>query len=331
MSLEDKRIHLLEKLEEYRESKVLLYVAGNRPGFETVIQFDALDHLTRHLEIMSHGEKIPRLSLFLYTRGGDILAAWNIVNLLREYCDFLEVIVPAIAHGAGTLICLGSSRIVMTKRSSLSSIDPMITTPLNPLVSDRPGNRMPVSVKVLNGYIQFVKDGFGVKDERALAAIINTLSDKIHPLVLGEAYLEWTQIQKHVRELLGYHLPKTNKIISEEILKHFLEESGSINHIINLSEAKKIGLNVEEAINNDRDLINAVLVNVIRDLQLNEPFDPIQILNGKQTTNITATRATIQSVDGGVVSYVTDARIELNDKDENDIVKIIREYEGWRF
>lgn len=64
---------------------------------------------------------------------------------------------------------------------------------------------------------------------------------------------------------------------------------------------------------------------------MNEPFDPIQILNGKQTTNITAKRATIQSVDGGVVSYVTDARIELNDKDENDIVKIIREYEGWRF
>ncbi len=51
--------------------------------------------------------------------------------MLRMFCDELEVIVPARARSAGTLMCLGADKVVMTKQATLGPIDPSLTGPLN--------------------------------------------------------------------------------------------------------------------------------------------------------------------------------------------------------
>jgi len=83
---------------------------------ETQIHQEVLDMFADHLDAPFPAKKI---SLILYTRGGDTLAAWNLVNLIRMYCDKLEVIVPSKARSSGTLICLGADTIVMTKQATL--------------------------------------------------------------------------------------------------------------------------------------------------------------------------------------------------------------------
>src|SRR5689334_10093594 len=51
------------------------------------------------------------LDVILQTGGGDIDAAFLITKILREHSQDVSVIVPLFAKSAGTLICLGASRI----------------------------------------------------------------------------------------------------------------------------------------------------------------------------------------------------------------------------
>ena len=99
-----RRKRLLRDIGRNRDSVSLLYVTGDRPGWETQVSSDAVEFFIDHLDRIGQTRKI---SLILYTRGGDALAAWNIVNLLRQFCDEFELIVPRKALSAGTLIALG--------------------------------------------------------------------------------------------------------------------------------------------------------------------------------------------------------------------------------
>lgn len=66
------------------------------------------------------------LSLLLHTPGGVTNAAESIVDYLRSKFDDIEVIVPAFAMSAGTMIALSSNRIVMGRQSQLGPIDPQM-------------------------------------------------------------------------------------------------------------------------------------------------------------------------------------------------------------
>lgn len=330
MRLNDERCQKIIELQKRRGSKVLLYVTGDRQGWETQIHQEVLSYLAGHLDIMSGDEKLPKLSLILYTRGGNTLAAWSIINLIRQYCDYLEVIVPSKAHSAGTLICLGSSKIVMTKQSTLSPIDPTIKTPLNPPVPFMQGETMPISVEAINGYKELVKSEFGITEDRALAEVVKILSEKIHPLVLGEVYRARAQIQMLARKLLRFHLPEGNDEAIDHIVDFLCKDSGSHDYTINLEDAKKMGLNVEEAKDEDREIINAIFANIAKDLQLNVPFNPKELLNGQESVDFLVKRAVIQSVQGGVISFVTDANMVLVNNDGVSNLQVNRNFEGWK-
>ena len=66
------------------------------------------------------------LTLVLHTPGGQTNAAETIVAYLRSKFDDIEVIVPALAMSAGTMITLSALRIVMGRQSQLGPIDPQL-------------------------------------------------------------------------------------------------------------------------------------------------------------------------------------------------------------
>lgn len=105
---------LISELEKTRNSKVILYVTGDRPGWETQISSDAFDSFVDHLDAIGVVDKI---SLVLYTRGGNTLAGWSLVNLVKQFCSELEIVIPHKCHSTGTLIALGAHKLVMTKTS----------------------------------------------------------------------------------------------------------------------------------------------------------------------------------------------------------------------
>ncbi|MGI9338479.1 MAG: SDH family Clp fold serine proteinase [Gammaproteobacteria bacterium] len=281
----------------------MAYITGDRPGLEAKIATDVVDHFSFHLDSINVVEKI---TLFLYTRGGDTLAAWSLANLLRLFCNELEVVVPSKCHSAGTLMALGTDRIVMTKQAMLGPIDPSITTPLNPKVDDNPNSpaRASVSVEAIKGYIQLTKEELGIKDDESLAKILAALSDKVHPLVLGQVIRTSGQIKMLAERLLRYQVKDEKQ--RKKIVGFLSTETGSHDYTINRREALGLGLNIEKPDEKLYLLIKQIYEDIREELCLTEAYDPNLLVGEKERVDYAHARGLVESVEGGTHRFVSE-------------------------
>lgn len=316
------RIDFYKNIEEEFNSKLLVYVTGDRPNMSSRIAQDAIDLFIRHLEKIGN---CKRLSLYLYTRGGDTAAAWNIVNLLRMYCDELQVIVPHKAHSAGTIICLGANEIIMTKQATLSPIDPSITTQLNPSLPGT-GELIPISVEAVKGYLEFAKKELGIEDDDALAKIYIKLSESIHPLVIGEAFRSKDQIKMIAGKLLKPQIKNEDDI--KQIIAFLCSESGGHDYTINRREAEKdLKLPVKKPSEEQYNLIKAVYDDISSELMFEDPFNPLAI-NGAYAGR----RSLLESLSGGSDYFITEGSISrMQDKATGqNLISDNIIFQGWR-
>jgi hypothetical protein len=162
---------IYKQIEEERSTKVLVYITGDRRGIETQISTDCIDLFVDFLDQIGPTKK---LSLILHTNGGETLAAWRLVNLLRIFCDELEILIPMKSLSAGTLLCIGADRLIMTKQAALGPIDPSVNSPLNPQISipGNPAARVPVSVENVLGYLSAAKDELQITSEQHASRIV---------------------------------------------------------------------------------------------------------------------------------------------------------------
>lgn len=65
------------------------------------------------------GKKFKRISLFLHSPGGRLETAIKIIDIIREYANHFDVIVPFMAKSAASLICLSAEKIYLTRLSEL--------------------------------------------------------------------------------------------------------------------------------------------------------------------------------------------------------------------
>lgn len=327
------RVSIYREIEDQRNSRLLVYVTGDRRGQETRIANDALDLFIRHLDPLNHCQ---RVSLYLYTQGGDVLTAWSLVNLICQYCNELEVIVPSCAHSAGTLICLGARTIVMTKQATLGPIDPSVTTPLCPAIPGAPPNaRAAVSVEAINGYIELAKEiGIGTSDY--LTTILSTLTSQVHPLVLGQVFRTRSQIRMLGRRLLSGHMSEDHKI--EKILSFLCSESGSHDYTIYRREAsERLGLNIESPDERMDTLINRAYHDIASELELHDPYDPALLLADRDQREYELRRALVESTIGGGHRFVSRGVLskitipEPGTGRPQEAFHDRRTYEGWQY
>lgn len=325
--MNSERKQLYEAIEKERNSKLLVYVTGDKAGWETQIANDATDYISDQLDKIGVVEKI---SLLLFTNGGSTLAGWNIVNLIRQFCDDFEIIVPSKARSTGTLMCLGANRIIMTKQATLGPIDPSVNTPLNPTVPNAgPQARVPVSVEAIKGFLELAKHELNLKDDKALADIFNVLADKVHPLVLGEVYRAIGQIQMLARKLLVNQVKDESKI--EKIISFLCSESGSHDYTINRREAKnELGLNVEKPSDSLYDLINRTYMSIREELQLRTSFNPESYLGADSSKEYTIKRTLIESLAGGTDCFVSEGRFAKIELPPQMGIQDQRIFEGWK-
>lgn len=314
------RAELYRALEKEFDSNILVYVTSDRPNMGAQISSDVIDYFIAHLDKIGPCEKI---SLFLYTRGGDTSAARNIVNLLRMYCEKLQVIVPHKAHSSGTIISLGANEIVMTKQATLGPIDPSLHTALNPRVAD--GGIFPVSVEAVKGYLEFAKNELEIKDSTALASIFEKLSDFVHPLVLGEVYRSKAQIQMMAEKLLLNQVTEPEKI--KKIIEFLCSESGSHDYTINRREAQnELGLNIVKPSSVQYELIKALYDNINEELLFSKPF-LITEVNGAYAVR----RCILESLVGGADYFSTEGVVVRGKMpDGQTAIQNRINFEGWR-
>ena len=303
------RIGLYKQIEAERKSKLLVYITSTRAGLETQIANDILPKFTEHLDRIGDTEKI---TLYLYTNGGNTLAAWSLVNLIRSFCKNFEVIIPANCFSSGTLICLGSDIIVMTKQATLGPIDPSVNGPFNPNVPgiNDPNAKLPVSVEFVNAYVEMAKNTFGISDSASMKDILLSLSDKIHPMTLGQVYRTRSQIQMLARKLMKWH--KLTPEQENEIIKFLCSESGSHDYSIHRGEAvEHLGLHVEKPTMDFYKVVKAVYDDIRKELELENPYNPSILLNQQNPYHYQFRRGLIESLYNGTDVYLSEGNLSI--------------------
>jgi len=285
---------LIRKIEKACSSRLIIYVTGDRQPFATRIADDIIPIFNRHLEKLDHSKKV---SLFLYTRGGDMVAPLRLVKLIRSYCNEFEVLIPYRCHSAGTMIALGADKIVMGRLGELSPVDPTTMHPYNPQDPSNPQQRLEVSVEDLNSYFLLAREMAKVKEEE-MDKVFANLVEKIHPLSLGNAYRAFRMGKMIAEKLL--EMSEEKKFSKEEIKKIVEEITSKIcihGYPITRDEAEKLGLPIEKTEGElEKDLWNLYEI-YGKEMKLGIPFHPVEFLGDKEMAEVKYVGAYIESDD----------------------------------
>ncbi|OGI29663.1 MAG: hypothetical protein A2288_00915 [Candidatus Moranbacteria bacterium RIFOXYA12_FULL_44_15] len=286
---------LIKKLEKDRKSRVILYFTGDKQPVEqfgTLIAPDVLPHFKEILEKIKHAKKI---SLVLNTNGGRLEAPWPLVNLIREYCDSFEVIIPEKALSAGTLIALGADKIVMLPYSYLSPIDPATE-----IFDDQKKQVKRIEIEDIIGYIDFAKDKIGIAEQSALAEVMKELVKEIGPTLLGSINRTHSLIRKLSLKMLYLHNGKLAEKQIKEITEHLTQKLYSHKHLINREEAKEIvgfGNIIEFGRGETKEIIDSIFLFFVELFELREEFNPLTVIGEGSKADYALTRAAICSAD----------------------------------
>lgn len=266
------RLKLLQNISRQRKAGLLCYITGDWENVSTRIAPDVTPVIFRHLEML--GEQ-PRIDLFLYTRGGDILTPWRLIQLLREYTGELGVLVPYRAYSAGTLLCLGADELLMGKMAELGPIDPSVVNAFNPQDPLNARARVPVNVEDVYSYLSLAREKAGLTGGADLAGAFTLLAERIHPLALGNVHRNYLLIRSLARKLLQLRRNPPAEEAAEAIVNHLTEKFYAHNYMITRREAAgDIGLPViYPGPGLEKDMWQ-LYEDYARELSLDEPFSP---------------------------------------------------------
>jgi len=315
---------LYERIEAERETRIVAFVTGERNGLQTQIAGDAVDPWVKILDRIG---PVKRLSLVIDTNGGQTSAAWRLINLIRSFCDELEVIIPTKALSAGTLMSLGADKIIMTKQATLGPIDPSLDNhPLSPAVTTATGQqvRIGISAEAVRGYIDEVKKD--VTEPAALAAVWTHLATQIHPVVLGEIFRLGGQIRALAANLIGNQV--ADKETQDKIIQHLCSDSGSHDYTINRRAAGDMGVKIEKPSADLYGLLTMISQSYGDELETLAPYSPLAMLAGHAQVEYRFVRGLIEST---VESYgfVSEGRFSATPAAPGNFTDQ-KTIEGWR-
>lgn len=270
----EERQALIREIEELRDSRVLVYFAGDRPLAGTQIADDVVRPMYDHLQNIDKISSSPRrLDLYLYSVGGVMETPWKIVTMLREFCDELHVVIPYKAYSSATLLAIGADKIWMTRKAELGPIDPSLTFEPSP---DRPAPFLlrDLGVEDVASYVKFLRNRAGLTDQSALAGAIGTLAEQLTPTLLGRIERIYSHIRLVARKLLSLCQPPLDEAKVTSIVEALTEKSYIHGHGIGRKEAKEIGLPIEDLSGKSEELVWDLFKNYEESLNMNTSRDP---------------------------------------------------------
>jgi hypothetical protein len=201
------------------------------------------------LEKLGHHETIY---LFIKSDGGSGQVALRLVSLLRQHCRRLVALVPLQCASAATMITLGADQIFMGPTAYLTAVDTSLNHALSPV--DRDNDRVSVSLDELTRVIRLWRDQQSDSTENPYKHLFTY----VHPLVIGAVDRAESLSIMLCRDLLAHHIP--DEAVADKIATTLNSKYPSHSYPILLSEAKKIGLNVESMLPN----VNSMLLELNR-------------------------------------------------------------------
>lgn len=276
------------------------------------------------IDLCRNMKKRKNILLLLATRGGDPNAGYRIARCLQEAYNTIKstevydpqqqntnpgmfsVFVDGLCKSAGTLICLGADKLIMSGNAQLGPIDTQLIK--RDEVGERESGLTPIqAVRFLETQsvimfkrhflqLRFSSDlAFSTKMSAEVAAELTVRSlapiySQIDPIRLAE-------VDRAVRIAREYGIRLDNKNLKEDAIDTLLGAYPSHAFVIDRKEAKKLFHNVDEPCKELRELgdICRVLASSRIDGQ-NEPF--VHFLSDQKTQNSESNQAAEENDDG---------------------------------
>ncbi len=135
----------------------------------------------------------------------------------------------------------------MHKMGCLGPIDPSVANIFNPPHPLAPGQLAPISVEDVTAFFKLVKEDVGITHEDELVQALIALTEKIHPLAIGNVQRHHNQSRLMARKLLRLHMGESEEHEIEQLIDNLKSNLFFHGHPINREEAKDdLKLKVEE-------------------------------------------------------------------------------------
>ena len=233
-----KRIQIIKKIQEKRNSLVITYVLSDRPNSEGYISQDAVREIYDLLCDLRPGSDKKALDLFLCAAGGDAEVSWQIVSMVREIFSEFNVIIPYKAHGAATMMALGADSIVMGERGELTTIKVTLAKG-GAQGENEDGDLSSASIGDVESFFSLLESLGTPRVKQKVDALLRTL-DTVSPLVLGRLNNATEQYQEVCMKLLESRKRRFRKGVNKKIVHKLI--SGQERTITRSQALKDFGL-----------------------------------------------------------------------------------------
>jgi len=291
------RLALIEKLQSLRSNRLCIaYVTSTRANHEIAMADDVVRLIYDHLQVGR--EKAQNgVDFFIHSNGGQGTVPWRIVSLIREYTNKFAVLVPHRAFSAATLLAMGADEIIMHRMGMLGPIDPSVANPFNPPHPQAPGQLLPISVEDVTAYFKLVQAEIGIRHEDELIQALLALTEKIHPLALGNVQRSHQQARMMARKLLKQHMAEGQEHEIDQLIDNLKSNLFYHGHPINRKEAKDdLKLKVVNAPDDLAEVMWSLYEEYEGALKLRETFQPLHELLEVQPPPPAATPLTTQQI-----------------------------------
>jgi len=227
----EERVCLIERLEQLRDSKVLVYFSY------TPLDDNILVPLYKQLKKIGHTKKID---LFLHSYGGAVDTPYKVVMLIREFCDEFAVIVPFVAKSAASMLVLGADEVVMGPISELGPIDPLVK---HPVYKD-----LLVPVQAVWHCLDYLQRSIiNSPDPEVAEFMVTPLLNKLDPWLIGDYEKTIKASWQYAEALLSRYMLKDDPERVQNVTQALTEGYFSHGYPIGRREARELGLKVTEA------------------------------------------------------------------------------------
>ncbi|MDQ5824457.1 MAG: hypothetical protein M3441_09665 [Chloroflexota bacterium] len=226
----------LTAIEKARNSAVIAYVLHDN----AMVADDALPQIYDKLQALGRRD---RIDLLLHARGGIAEAAWRLLNLMRDYCDHLGVIVGTQVHGPASLLALGADEIVMGPLAELGSVELPRKHPLLP--RDDHGQIVPAMWSEIARLLGLPTPAPGTGEIGG--TVPDSIYSYIHPLALGSIQQSDRLNRDLTRKALEMHASVDDSLQIDRIVDLFNGGFHSPLYTANRDELRELGLSVTRA------------------------------------------------------------------------------------
>ncbi len=262
------RADLYKKVEEKREHPLIVYVTSLRPGAPGSMAGDAVNEIIDQIQCLP--ADTTEVDFLIESSGGDGLTSWRIISLLRSRVEKVNVLIPASAFSAATILALGADEIIMGKYGSLGPIDPQIT------VLKKDGTAQQFAFEDILAFLEFAKKDVGLTEQSHIEAVFKLLCDTVDPSTLGFASRSSSLSISIGEKLLQMHTKTPEeKVKASAIAKQLNKSFFNHGHALSRNEAKTIGLNITDADPDLEILLWSIHESFETELDSRKPFNPI--------------------------------------------------------